>query len=87
MPKWDYVNVQQEVQSDIDEISMGLSTISEKLRRRNLDPETVFNELETDFKRLETAGVLPILLQLLGRAGSAPKQPEAAAATKTKKAA
>lgn len=87
VPKWDYVNVQQEVQSDIDEISMGLSTISEKLRRRNLDPETVFNELETDFKRLETAGVLPILLQLLGRAGSAPKQPEAAAATKTKKAA
>lgn len=68
-PKWDYVNVQQEVAADIDEISVGLSSISEKLRRRNLDPDTVFNEIEADFKRLEGAGVLPVLLQLLGRGG------------------
>lgn len=63
-PKWDYVNPQQEVQSDIAEISMGLSSISEKLRRRNYDPEQVFTELKSDFERLGKDGVLDILLLL-----------------------
>ncbi len=63
-PKWDYVNPEQDVKADLAEISGGLSTISEKLRRRGYKPELVFAELKSDFDRLRTDGTLDLLLQL-----------------------
>jgi hypothetical protein len=63
-PKWDYVNPEQDVKADLAEISGGLSTISEKLRRRGYKPELVFAELRTDFERLRSDGTLDLLLQL-----------------------
>jgi len=63
-PKWDYVNPEQDVKADLAEISGGLTTISEKLRRRGYKPELVFTELKSDLDRLQADGTLPILLQL-----------------------
>lgn len=71
-PKWDYVNPEQDVKADLAEISGGLSTISEKLRRRGYKPELVFAELKTDFDRLAKDGTLAIMLQL--QTGQAPDQ-------------
>jgi lambda family phage portal protein len=70
-PKWDYVNPEQDVKADLAEISGGLSTISEKLRRRGYKPELVFAEIKSDFERLRKDGTLDILLQL--QAGQAPQ--------------
>lgn len=67
MPKWDYVNPAQEVEADISEISMGLSTVSEKLRRRGLVPATVFAELKSDFDQLRELGVFEVLMTIMGR--------------------
>jgi lambda family phage portal protein len=67
MPKWDYVNPAQEVEADISEISMGLSTVSEKLRRRGMDPDTVFAELKSDFDKLKQLGVFDVLMTIMGR--------------------
>lgn len=63
-PKWDYVNPEQDVKADLAEISGGLSSISEKLRRRGYSPDAVFAELKSDIEALREAGVLDILLQL-----------------------
>jgi lambda family phage portal protein len=63
-PKWDYVNPEQDVKADLAEISGGLTTISEKLRRRGYKPELVFAELKSDFDRLAADGTLAIMLQL-----------------------
>lgn len=63
-PKWDYVNPEQDVKADLAEISGGLSTISEKLRRRGYKPDLVFSELRSDFERLRADGTLDLLLQL-----------------------
>lgn len=88
-PKWDYVNPTDEVQADIDEISMGLSTVSEKLRRRGYDPKAVFEELRSDFEQLKSAGTLDILFMLLKGRTQADASGQAAApgATKAKPAA
>lgn len=69
-PKWDYVNPEQDVKADLAEISGGLSSISEKLRRRGYKPEQVFAELKADFDTLRKAGILDLLLQL--QTGQAP---------------
>lgn len=63
-PKWDYVNPLQEVNADNAEIAGGLSSISEKLRRRGYKPDLVFEEIASDFKRLSDSGVLPMLLAM-----------------------
>ena len=77
-PKWDYVNPEQDVKADLAEISGGLSTISEKLRRRGYKPELVFAELKSDFDRLRKDGTLDLLLQL--QTGQAPQVNPAPAA-------
>lgn len=69
-PKWEYVNPEQDVKADTAEISAGLSSLSEKLRRRGYDPESVFAEIASDFKTLQGLGVLDILMFL--QKGSAP---------------
>lgn len=63
-PKWDYVNPVQDVAADLDEISGGLSSISEKLRRRGYKPDQVFSELKSDMERLKGDGTLDLLLML-----------------------
>ncbi|MGY8903212.1 MAG: phage portal protein [Burkholderiales bacterium] len=76
-PKWDYVDPSKDVKADRDEISMGLSSISEKLRKRGYDPELVFTEIKTDFDRLKKDGTLDILLQLMFGGQSQPAPPAA----------
>lgn len=66
-PKWDYVNPEQDVRADMAEISMGLSTWSEKLRQRGYNPELVMAELRSDVEALRSAGVLDVLMALQGR--------------------
>ena len=63
-PKWDYVNPEQEVSADTAEIAAGLSSISEKLRRRGYKPALVFNELSDDINKLRELGLLDTLLAL-----------------------
>ena len=77
-PKWDYVNPEQDVKADLAEISGGLSSISEKLRRRGYKPELVFAELKSDFDRLAADGTLAIMLQL--QTNQAPPAPAPAPA-------
>ena len=66
-PKWDYVNPKQEIDADLTEISGGLSSISEKLRRRGYDPIAVFDEMQGDVDELKKRGLLEVLLALQGR--------------------
>lgn len=81
-PKWDYVNPQQDVKADLDEIAGGLSSISEKLRRRGYKPDAVFEELAADVKKLQDLGLLDVLLMLQrGRAMSEVKPADAGAST------
>jgi lambda family phage portal protein len=63
-PKWDYVNPQQEVRADAEEVAAGLSSLSEKLRRRGYKPADVFKEIQSDFDTLKKSGVLDILMFL-----------------------
>jgi len=63
-PKWDYVNPVQDVAADLDEISGGLSSFSEKLRRRGYKPDAVFKELKQDMERLKADGTLDLIVML-----------------------
>ena len=63
-PKWDYVNPAQDVRADLDEIAGGMSSISEKLRRRGYKPDQVFQELADDLNKLKDLGILDIMLLL-----------------------
>jgi lambda family phage portal protein len=81
-PKWDYVNPQQEVQADIAEISVGLQSVSEKIRRRGYDPATVFAEIKSDFETFKSLGILDILMiKEKGRPVEQPKDVGAAPST------
>lgn len=62
VPKWDYVNPLQDVQAEALEISLGLGSISEKLRQRGYEPGDVFAEIKADFDKLRELGVMDILL-------------------------
>lgn len=66
-PKWDYVNPQQDANSELTLISGGLLTISESLRRRGYKPEAVFAEFKADFDALRANGVLEVLLAMQGK--------------------
>lgn len=82
-PKWDYVNPVDDVKADMAEISGGLSSISEKLRRRGYKPDQVFGELASDFEKLKKSGILDLLMQLqTGQAGSASTSTKPAAPPK-----
>ena len=76
-PKWEYVNPEQDVKADLAEISGGLSSISEKLRRRGYKPELVFAEIKSDFERLRDDGVLDLLLMLQAKQAPNPSEPAA----------
>jgi lambda family phage portal protein len=80
-PKWDYVNPQQDAESELKLISSGLLTISESLRRRGYKPDDVFAELQSDFARLRELGVLDVLMLLQkGRTEAGEPAPAPAAA-------
>lgn len=64
-PKWDYVNPEQDVKADLAEIAGGLSTFSEKLRKRGYKPDLIFQELRSDIDKLKEGGVLDVMLMLL----------------------
>lgn len=76
VPKWDYVNPEQDVKSDMLEISAGLSSVSEKLRQRGYNPSQVFAEIRADFDALGEGGVMSMLLALQGKTmpGAEPNQ-------------
>jgi len=80
MPKWDYVNPQQDADSELTLIGGGLLTISESLRRRGYKPDVVFAELKSDFDKLRELGVLDVLLAMQGKATAA-KAADPASAT------
>lgn len=60
-PKWDYVNPVQDVEADAAEIAAGLSSVSEKLRKRGYQPNAVFSELGDDYAKLKASGALDLL--------------------------
>jgi len=62
VPKWDYVNPEQDVKADLAEISGGLSSFSEKLRQRGYDPKVVAEELAEDIKLYRELGILDVML-------------------------
>jgi lambda family phage portal protein len=63
-PKWEYVNPIQDVAADVAEVAGGLSSLSEKLRQRGYKPDLVFAELKSDLDRLQSDGVLPLLMAM-----------------------
>ena len=72
-PKWDYVNPQQEVKADLDEIGGGLATVSEKLRQRGYDPDVVFQERAKEIKQFKELGIYDVMLFLMR--GNLPTSP------------
>jgi lambda family phage portal protein len=66
-PRWEYVDPQKDVEADMREISGGLASISEKLRRRGYDPMLVFDELQSDIEELRKRGLLDVLLAMQGK--------------------
>jgi lambda family phage portal protein len=60
-PKWDYVNPVQDVEADAAEIAAGMSSVSEKLRKRGYQPDAVFAELGADYQKLKTTGALELI--------------------------
>lgn len=75
-PKWDYVNPQQDVKADLDEISGGLSSLSEKLRRRGYKPDQVYAEIADDVAKLRKLGLLEVLPFFKGAAQIEPETSE-----------
>jgi lambda family phage portal protein len=81
-PKWDYANPTQEVQADLAEVAGGMSSLSEKIRRRGYDPVKVFTELASDIKQLQTLGIWDALVMLLKGKDSGAGQAEPGAKPK-----
>lgn len=66
-PKWDYIDPGKEVAATRDEISGGLASLSEKLRARGYDPDTVYAEIGQDVSALSEAAGIPreLVFQIL----------------------
>lgn len=73
VPRWQYIQPDKEVKADLEEIRGGLSSISEKLRQRGYQPESVFKELGEDYRALEKAGALQAL-EFFGGGKSTPPE-------------
>jgi lambda family phage portal protein len=85
-PKWDYVNPAQDVGADIAEISVGLASVSEKLRMRGYKPEDVAAEIAKDFELFKGLGIMDILLfKEKGRAMAGDAPPAAPSADQGKR--
>ena len=78
-PKWNYVDPAKDVKADLDEISGGLSSFSEKLRQRGYKPADVFAELASDITQLRELGIFDALSAM--RAGQATAAPGGTSST------
>lgn len=80
-PKWDWVDPKKEVGAVRDEIAGGLSSLSEKLRARGFDPETVYAEIGSDVKALAEAAGIPreVVFKILFQADGAAAAPDTGA--------
>ena len=56
-PRWEWVDPLKETEAAASEIRIGLSSLSEKLRERGMDPERVFAEIAAERKRLAELGI------------------------------
>lgn len=70
-PKWEYVNPAQDIRADVEEIKAGLSSVSEKLRKRGYKPAAVFKELGEDYKAMKAAGAIDMMLAIAAPASEA----------------
>lgn len=75
-PKWDYVNPLQDVKSDIAEVSGGLASLSEKLRKRGYQPTAVFKEMGEDYRLIKDSGAMDMIRLLLTNGKSEDIPPE-----------
>lgn len=66
VPKWASPNPVQDVASDVAAVKGGMQSLSETIRQRGYDPETVFSELKQDLQRLSDDGTLPLMAALWG---------------------
>lgn len=56
-PRWEYHDPLSDVKADKEDLSAGLSSLSEKLRARGYDPEEVFDEISKERKKLQELGI------------------------------
>ena len=83
-PRWEYINPEQDVASDMLEIAAGLTSWSEKMRQRGYtNPDEAMAEVQSDFTKLGAAGILPVMLALQGKATEAASAQAGAAPTTT----
>jgi capsid protein len=82
VPKWDYINPQQDIAADRDEIGAGLASPSEKLRQRGYEPDEVYAEIAADIEQWRKLGILDVLLFM--QRGNLPTAPGAAPAAPAK---
>lgn len=52
-PRREMINPKEDIKADVDEIRAGLSSYSEKVRKRGRDPEELIKEIDKDFKKFE----------------------------------
>lgn len=56
-PRWEYVNPLDDVKTDKEELSAGLSSWSSQVRKRGEDPVKVLDEIQKDQEAFKKAGV------------------------------
>lgn len=56
-PRWEYHDPLNDVKADKEDLSAGLSSLSEKLRARGYDPEEVFAEIAKERAELKKLGI------------------------------
>lgn len=56
-PRWEYHDPLSDVKADKEDLSAGLSSLSEKLRARGYDPEEVFAEIAKERAELKKMGI------------------------------
>ena len=56
-PRWEYVNPLEDVKTDKEELSAGLSSWSAQVRKRGEDPIKVLDEIKKDKAAFESAGI------------------------------
>lgn len=76
-PKWSYVDPAKDVKADQEEVSSGLSSLSEKIRARGYDPDTVFEEIRQDVIKLKRTGLMEVMPFFKANGSGRPIAPEA----------
>jgi len=85
-PRWEWVDPLKEVEAAAGEIRLGLSSLSEKLRERGMDPDRVFAEIADERKKLAALGITlestqsPVARALIDQDAETPTEPNRRAA-------